>query len=545
MQVKKYEARTMNEALEMVKRDLGPDAIILSARDRRGKFGLVGDGSVEITAAVSEETLQKRRYAESRMKVDVREKFQNSSARVQREIMNDFVDSYVQKAAPGSPRRGSSAGDRAGAGANAAASRGEVRPPTNRRYIDIEDDANVEAEQASVRIRDAAQRAWEAMRDNDGRQARQKAQGTAPMAAAPKARGGSGGFEMMDADRIRNTLVAEMHPSSAAAIAGAQAAHREIARESGNPVQAKSDQSQAEIQSLKSELESLKSVLRDFQKIPQSLSGTHPGAEYGLSYDFSSSFEKLTQAGITAQIAGEILQTAQSQLPAIKHKSRGLIDGFAAKYILDSTKVTGISKSRIHCFVGPRGSGKTSALVKMASHAVVTGHRKLALITCDNQKVGAIDQMRIFAQILNVPFGVVRKATDWKPLLEQLQGFDMVLCDFPGMSLKTMEEVSLLTSLMPPEASEVHLALSACSKDAELEEICRRFEVAKYSSFIFNHLDEALVHGSIYNIMRKFDRPLHSFGVGPQVPEDFEAATKERVLDLIFRLTKFKRQSAE
>ncbi|WP_374021172.1 hypothetical protein [Bdellovibrio bacteriovorus] len=60
MQVKKFEARTMKEALEMVKTQLGPDAIILSARDNNKSFGLVGEGSVEITAAVSEETLQKK-----------------------------------------------------------------------------------------------------------------------------------------------------------------------------------------------------------------------------------------------------------------------------------------------------------------------------------------------------------------------------------------------------------------------------------------------------------------------------------------------------
>ncbi|MBX3016681.1 MAG: flagellar biosynthesis protein FlhF [Bdellovibrionaceae bacterium] len=564
MQVKKYEARSMNEALEMVKRDLGPDAIILSARDRRGKFGLVGDGSFEITAAVSEETLQKRRFAESRMKADLREKFQNSPARVQREIMNDFADNFTTKAPA--------------AGASVRAQVANVnRVPTSRRYIDIEDDTNVEAEQASHRVRDAAQRAWEALRETESRAqstraaapkappqpktqasvSAQTAVGASPFdravraasdalrRQAPAPAAAQGGMEMLDEATIRQTLQAEARAVAAAV----------------TPAQTKMDQSQNEIMSLKSELESLKSVLRDFQKVPQNLNGSHPGAEYGLSYDFSASFEKLTQAGISAAIAGEILQTAQSQLPTIKHKSRGLIDGFAAKYILDSTKIAGAAKSRLQVFVGPRGSGKTSALVKMASHAVVNGHRnggstapcnggyaaqsKVALITADNQKVGAVDQMRIFAQILNVPFGVVRKAADWKPLLEQLKGFDMILCDLPGMSLKTMEEISLLKSLMPPEACDVHLVLSACSKDAELEETCRRFDAVKFNDFIFNHLDEALIHGSIYNLMRKFERPLHSFGVGPQVPEDFEAATKERVLDLIFKLTKFKRASAE
>lgn len=544
MQVKKFEARTMNEALEMVKRELGPDAIILSARDHRRKFGLVGDGSVEITAAVAEQTLQKKRFAESRMNDSAKVRFQASSVRQQRNIVNGFVDSYHNET-EASARQASAQVQRAAVN----------RPATNRRYIDIEDEPGVESEQASLRIRDAAQRAWEAMRDASTSSQQRRAASAEPVrvpSSGASAHASSGAPTIAQTPVRGQVTAAQVQAKIQAVFAEEMAEHvrNTSSAASADAAIAQRDaalvgKSQAEIQALKSELESLKTVLRDFQKVPQNFAGTHPGSEYGLSYDFSAGFEKLTQAGISRELAGEILQTAQNQLPQIKHKSRGLIDGFAAKYILDTTKVTGVSKSRIQCFIGPRGSGKTSSLVKMASHAVVSGHKKVAMITTDNQKVGAVDQMRIFAQILNVPFGVVRKAADWKPLLEQLAGFDLVLCDFPGVSMKNMDEISLLKNLMPPESCDVHLTLSACAKDAELEETCRRFEAAKYSDIIFNHLDEALLHGSIYNLMRKFNRPLHSFGVGPQVPEDFEAATKERVLDLIFRLTKFKRHSQE
>lgn len=517
MRVKKFEARSMNDALEMVKRELGPDAIILSARDNRKKFGLVGDGSVEITAAVAEQTLQKKKFAESKMKPDTREKFLSSSARQQRQIVNNFADNYHAE---------TGAKSQSALGAAVHAATAASRPTSTRRYIDIEDE-NVESEMASERIKDAAQRAWEALREA----------GPAPRTQS------SGGMEMLRPTPFFQRKTKMPTPQPQAELRQAAPAAPPT---SSNEMKALV-QSETEIHSLRNELESLKSVLRDFQKVPQNFaSASHPGSEYGLTYDFSPIFEKLILAGLTRDLAGEILQTAQKELPAIKHKSRGLIDGFAAKMILETTKVvTAGPKSRIHVFVGPRGAGKTSALVKMASHAVVSGKSKVALLTTDNHKVGSVDQMRIFSQILNVPFGVVKKASDWKPLLEQLKGYDLILCDFPGLSLKNIEEISLLKSLMPSEACETHLVLSALSKDAELDETCRRFDAVKFNDIIFNHLDEALAHGSIYNIMRKFDRPLHSFGVGPNVPEDFEAATKERVLDLIFRLTKFRRSGNE
>src|SRR5437868_8578257 len=97
MQVKKFEASNMKEALEMVKAELGPDAIILSARDNNKSYGLVGDGSVEITAAVSEDTLQRKKFAEARLREQEREKFARSSARAQKDLIEKMVNKHVQK----------------------------------------------------------------------------------------------------------------------------------------------------------------------------------------------------------------------------------------------------------------------------------------------------------------------------------------------------------------------------------------------------------------------------------------------------------------
>lgn len=88
MQVKKFEARSMKEALEMVKLHLGPEAIILAARDHNKGFGLVGQTSVEVTAAVSEETLRKKLLAEKKMNQEIRAKFNNSPARIQKKFID-------------------------------------------------------------------------------------------------------------------------------------------------------------------------------------------------------------------------------------------------------------------------------------------------------------------------------------------------------------------------------------------------------------------------------------------------------------------------
>src|SRR5262249_8692561 len=155
-------------------------------------------------------------------------------------------------------------------------------------------------------------------------------------------------------------------------------------------------------------------------------------------------------------------------------------------------------------------------------------------------KVGAVDQLKIFCQILNVPFAVVRNKADWEWVVSQLAGVDHILVDFPGLQLRDLEEIHLLKSLLPPSelASVRHMVVNTTAKDTDTSEICRRYKVAECGDVIFTNLDQSVQHGVIYNIQRQFGLPLHSFGIGNRIPEDFELATKERVLDLIFKLTK-------
>ncbi len=475
MQVKKFEARTMKEALEMVKTQLGPDAIILSARDHNKSFGLVGEGSVEITAAVSDETLQKKKFAESRLRDQDREKFAKISARQQKELIHHMVEKHVQK-------------------------QQLPAPITQRRYIEIDDEAEQSRQKqiAEERVRIAAKRALSAFQEQEGL--------------------ASSGTKSRDAKPTRARNASD----------GAMESHEIIA--------------------LKNEIAGLKKVIAGFQQVPQSFMTSHPGADFGIQYDLSFMFEKLTRAGVAPEIAAEILTAAQEQLPPLKLKNRPLVEAWVARQILDSTLIAeNPTHGKIHCFVGPAGAGKTSTLIKMASHMVVREGKKVALFTTDTFKVGAADQMKIYAQILNVPFSVIRKQNDWTHLVRYLASVDCVLVDYTGLSLRNNDELQMLQRLLPPSAisPNVHLVLSSNIKDNDATDLGRRYSVLGYKDVIFTALDESTQHGTIFNFMKRLNMPLHSFGIGSRVPEDFEFATRERLLDLILRITQIKQKESE
>ena len=90
MPVKKFEAKSIKEALALVKNEFGPDAVILSAKDMSKSHGLVGDKSVQVTAAISAEQLRKKQEAELSLASSLKKTFQNSSALQQKQYIKQI-----------------------------------------------------------------------------------------------------------------------------------------------------------------------------------------------------------------------------------------------------------------------------------------------------------------------------------------------------------------------------------------------------------------------------------------------------------------------
>ena len=494
MQVKKFEARTMKEALEMVKKNLGPDAIILAAKDNQRSFGLVGEGSVEITAAISEETLRKKQFAESRLPAPQQQRLQSSPAKTQKQVIEKMVNKYLEDRNP--------------------------QPAKNRRYIDIEDEMPPPSTQGSS-------------------------------AAILKRSTTTAVGSYRSAGNSKSTSGAM---SSSSEMESQPVTQKVVTNASANTVV--KDQ---EILSLKNEVESLKKLIAQFQEIPQNFVATpaaafaanpqrsYPGAEYGLNYEVVSHYEKLLKSGVDPEVASQMLLEAQQTLSPGKLKSKPLVEAWLARKILDTTLVSSSqgSEKKVHVFIGPSGSGKTSMLVKMASHWLIKDHKRIALITTDTQKVGAADQLKIYSQILNVPFGIVRTPMDWPTLIQQLENIDHILVDSPGLSYRDASDLHWARTYLPlgQENVDTHLVLNCQSKDSDLKDFADRVRPLAVTSTIFTHLDESTEHGSIYNFTRRFQKPLHSFGKGPKVPEDYEIATQERVLDLILKMSEMKKEA--
>ncbi len=456
MQVKKFEARSMKEALEMVKIQLGPDAIILSAKEITKGFGLGGEKSIEITAAFSESNMQKKKFAESKMPEATKEKFLKSSAKSQKEVTQKMIESHIARMnlqVMSLPKKATTEVPKL------------AHKNAERRYIDIDNEnqsTNYSATQiqmnATTPVTQYAQKKWNDM----------------------------------------------------------------------------------EVNQLKSEIEGLRSLVHQFKPVPQSFVHSHPGAEAGVHYEYTSYYKKLVSRGLLPEIAADIVTQAQKQIDLKHIENKNLIENWIGKYILDTTPIVRESSEQFHLFIGSSGSGKTSSLIKLASDLILNQRKRVAIISADNQKVGASEQMKIFSQILNVPFLLLRSQQDWAHIIPHLDQIDHVLVDFAGLNMRTNEEFNYLKRMSPPiyNSLRTHLVMSCLTKDSDLFDIATRFEKFGFDDVIFTDLDKSAVHGNIYNFVRKIKTKLFAFGIGPHVPEDFERATAERVVDLILEISK-------
>ena len=470
MQVKKFEAKTMKEALELVKVQMGPEAIILSAKDSHRGFGLMGEKSVEVTAAVSDETLRKKKVAEGKLREELRERFQQIPASKQREFINRVFQNRETVLAGDTSVSMSSA--KMVQGQMNAESRAQV---SGMRYADIpEEDSRPQRTPAQERVRRAAERAKMASQD--------------------------------------------------------------ILQEPVRPAMQTSD-----VRALESQVRELKALVERFQHMPQIPLTMHPGAEQGVSYEMSTVYQRLTGQGINPTSVTQMLKKAQKELDFETAKKPAMVEAWIVGQLLQSIEISQKpTQSRYHVFLGSTGQGKTTSLVKLASHLVLKEKKTIAVISLDTIKVGAADQLRIFAQILNVPFAIVRTPEEWRVAEEKLKNVQHILVDCPGFNLRSMEEVDWLKTMLPPPElnRSLHYVQSALARDEEAIDLAGRYQMLGFHDVIFTRLDESSRQGMLLNFQERFKVPLHSFGIGPRIPEDFEFATKERVIDFIFKLSK-------
>ncbi len=237
---------------------------------------------------------------------------------------------------------------------------------------------------------------------------------------------------------------------------------------------------------------------------------------------------------LTAKVKSTLENTASQEI--IEDTARRVISDLIKPAVLPTFKQSG-NQRRI-AFVGPTGVGKTTTLAKIAAQYLTTVSDSIALITIDTYRIAAVEQLKVYGELMNIPVDVVINPRQLDQALFQHRDKDLVLIDTAGRSPHdSLSFEELATFFLPDFDIENHLVLSSTTRESELTEICKQFSKLDITNLIMTKTDECSKLGVILNLQLESGIPLSYITNGQRVPEDLIEANQQKLAELIIPIS--------
>ena len=261
-------------------------------------------------------------------------------------------------------------------------------------------------------------------------------------------------------------------------------------------------------------------------------------SEAETSCRFPELLERLLASGVAPAIAEDLLDSlpdfdawsSPAQTPMAEAALRDLLSRripCAGSMQLTPGKLKAVA------LIGPTGVGKTTTIAKLAAHFSLVEGKRVALLTVDTYRIAAVEQLKMYSQIIDIPIGVAYSQAEVLPAIEQFADYDLLLIDTAGRSQKNIMQVGELKALLETLNCETHLALASSMKEEDMIESARRFSAACVDRIIFTKLDETGSYGTLFNVAERAGIPISYVTSGQKVPEDIQTADGRHLADLI------------
>jgi flagellar biosynthesis protein FlhF len=184
--------------------------------------------------------------------------------------------------------------------------------------------------------------------------------------------------------------------------------------------------------------------------------------------------------------------------------------------------------------VGPTGVGKTTTIAKIAANCMIKHHKKVAFITTDTFRIAAIEQLKTYAKILNVPIEVAYSVDDFKKAKEKLASFDLILIDSAGRNFLNELYIDELKKVIDfDDEMETYLVLSLTSKYRDMTTIFEQFSKININKVIFTKNDETSSKGALLNLIHEYKIGVSYITNGQSVPDDIIEGSAEEIVNII------------
>lgn len=193
------------------------------------------------------------------------------------------------------------------------------------------------------------------------------------------------------------------------------------------------------------------------------------------------------------------------------------------------------NKQTITAMIGTTGVGKTTTIAKLAAQLTLKSKKKVGLISIDSYRIGAMEQLKTYANILGIPYFPAFNRKDLETAIGKLKHMDAIIIDTAGQSQYDRKRIEELKNIMTDDLKiQSHLLLNIATSEDEMNKTAINFSLLDFKGYIFTKLDESEKYGSIINQLMKKQLPISYLTTGQNVPDDIEAASKNRIAKLLF-----------
>ncbi len=285
-------------------------------------------------------------------------------------------------------------------------------------------------------------------------------------------------------------------------------------------------------------IEPLKEEIKDIKELIKK--SFHKSDNFDFSGKFYDIYRYLLNEGVSESIANKIVKIMDYQIPIKYRDNYDYLKSFLWKTVysaLPDVKVIDGSRKQIIAFVGPTGVGKTTTIAKLSANYYLGEQKKVALISVDNYRIGAQEQLKTYASLIGIPFALANDKDELKKYLKMFADYDLIFIDTTG---RKPDKDSLLrdAEFLDIKGVEKLLVLSATTKSIDLLKIMELYKILNPTSIIFTKMDETFNYGNVFNTIINSKKSLSFWTTGQKVPEDIEIASSQKLTNLLLRSIK-------